>query len=158
MKTWSTSVPFKKNKMKIEIKNNSTYIDNILINDKIFDEEMFEYRVEDKDDLIDNLIMWIGESKSSDRQLMKDDLKYIIGLNDEYIFSSISTNEYVSLEDSNFKELCEELLELNSSMPSKEEILQEMELHNADEVGINNQWTFEDAEYHLLLSDKYHKK
>ena len=41
--------------------------------------------------------------------------------------------------------------------PSKEEITQEMELHNADEVGIDNQWTFDDAEYHLLLSDKYHQ-
>lgn len=42
--------------------------------------------------------------------------------------------------------------------PSKEEILEEMELHNNDEVGIDNQWTYEDAEYHLLLSDKYHKQ
>lgn len=43
----------------------------------------------------------------------------------------------------------------NSMTPSKEEILHEMELHNADEVGIDNQWDYEDAEYHLLLSDKY---
>ena len=42
--------------------------------------------------------------------------------------------------------------------PSKEEINEEMDLHNADEVGIDNQWTFEDAEYHLLLSDKYYQK
>ena len=41
---------------------------------------------------------------------------------------------------------------------SKQEIIQEMELHNADEVGIDNQWTFEEAEYHLLLSDKYYIK
>ena len=40
--------------------------------------------------------------------------------------------------------------------PTKDEIQQEMELHNADEEGIDNQWTLEDAEYHLLLSDKYH--
>lgn len=39
--------------------------------------------------------------------------------------------------------------------PSKEEIEEEMNLHNEDEVGIDNQWSFEDAEYHLLLSDKY---
>lgn len=41
--------------------------------------------------------------------------------------------------------------------PSKEEIQEEMELHNNDEAGIDNPWTFEDAEYHLLLSDKYRK-
>lgn len=40
--------------------------------------------------------------------------------------------------------------------PSKEEIEEEMNLHNEDEVGIDNQWSFEDAEYHLLLSDKYY--
>ena len=45
--------------------------------------------------------------------------------------------------------LCDECHELES------EIREYMELHNADEVGINNQWTIEDAEYFLLLSDKY---
>ena len=39
--------------------------------------------------------------------------------------------------------------------PTKEEIRDYMELHNADEVGINNQWTMEESEYYLLLSDKY---
>ncbi len=43
--------------------------------------------------------------------------------------------------------------------PTKEEIRTEMELHNADEVGqLCGQWTLEDAEYALLLSDKYYKK
>jgi len=32
---------------------------------------------------------------------------------DDFMFSSISTNEYVGKEDSNFDELCEELLKLN---------------------------------------------
>lgn len=43
-----------------------------------------------------------------------------------------------------------------NKMPTKAEILEEMNLHNADEVGIDNQWDFEEAEYHLLLSDKYY--
>lgn len=43
----------------------------------------------------------------------------------------------------------------NQLTPSKEEILEEMHLHNEDEVGIDNQWDYEDTEYHLLLSDKY---
>lgn len=43
------------------------------------------------------------------------------------------------------------------SQPTKQEIKEYMELHNDDEVGINNQWDMEDAEYHLLLSDKYYK-
>jgi len=46
---------------------------------------------------------------------------------------------------------------MNKNRPTKEEIKQEMDLHNADEVGQgDNAWTLEDAEYHLLLSDKYY--
>lgn len=46
--------------------------------------------------------------------------------------------------------------EINKNTPSKSEILEEMRLHNEDEVGIDNQWDYEDAEYYLLLSDKYY--
>ena len=46
----------------------------------------------------------------------------------------------------------------NEKVPTKEEIKEYMELHNADEVGVDNQWTLEDAEYHLLLSDMYHNE
>ena len=42
--------------------------------------------------------------------------------------------------------------------PSLKEIREYMELHNNDEVGIDSQWTMEDAEYHLLLDDKYYYK
>ena len=41
--------------------------------------------------------------------------------------------------------------------PTPEEIRNEMELHNADEVGIDDQWSYEDAEYYLLLSDEYYQ-
>lgn len=42
--------------------------------------------------------------------------------------------------------------------PTKQEILDYMESHNNDEVGGNDQWDFETAEYFLLLDDKYHYK
>ena len=42
-----------------------------------------------------------------------------------------------------------------SKQPTKEEIEEEMKLHNEDECGLGNQWTYEETEYHLLLSDKY---
>lgn len=41
-------------------------------------------------------------------------------------------------------------------LPTEEEIREYQKLHNEDEVGQDNQWSFEDAEYHLLLSDKYY--
>jgi hypothetical protein len=40
--------------------------------------------------------------------------------------------------------------------PSKKEIKEYMEAHNADEVGINDQWDMEQAEYFLLNDDKYY--
>jgi hypothetical protein len=47
---------------------------------------------------------------------------------------------------------------IKRNYPTKQEILNEMELYNNDEVGLNNKWTFEETEYYLLLSDKYYKK
>jgi len=41
--------------------------------------------------------------------------------------------------------------------PNYEEIKQEMELYNADEIGLDNPITMETAEYNLLNSDKYNK-
>ena len=40
--------------------------------------------------------------------------------------------------------------------PTKEEIKEEMQSYNADEVGLKNPITMEEAEYNLLNSDKYH--
>jgi len=42
--------------------------------------------------------------------------------------------------------------------PDKEEIKEYMRSHNEDEVGENNQWDMEEAEYYLLNSDKYYIK
>jgi len=42
--------------------------------------------------------------------------------------------------------------------PNKQEIKEYMELHNADEVGIDNQWDMEETEYYLLLDDDYYYK
>ena len=39
--------------------------------------------------------------------------------------------------------------------PTKAEIKEYMEFHNNDEAGRDNQFTMEDAEYHLLLSDQF---
>lgn len=85
------------------------------INEEIFNQEEFEYKIVDRLDFIDTLIGWIGEARSTDKEMMKQDLFMLQEWDDEYIFSSISTNEYVRQGDSNFNELCEELLELNKA-------------------------------------------
>ena len=92
-------------------------INGVKINDKIRQEDLFEYKIIHRESFIDELIGWIAEcSRPSDRQLMKDDLKYLLTIEDEYIFSSVSTNKYVCKSDDEFNEICEELLELNNSL------------------------------------------
>lgn len=109
------------NNIKIEFINNEYkyYINDTIINNKIFDEEMFDYVIKEREEIIDNLIGWISEITSeSDKTLMKDDLKYLMSLKDEFIFSSISTNDYVAKSDNEpeFDEICEQLLELNAEL------------------------------------------
>jgi hypothetical protein len=47
---------------------------------------------------------------------MKDDLKYLMNIEDDYIFSSISTNKYIVKGDNDFIETCEEMLEINRTL------------------------------------------
>jgi hypothetical protein len=89
----------------------------IELNEKIADEELFEYRIIDREDFIDELYRWIGEANNDTyKQMMKDDLDMLKEWEDEYIFSSVSTNYYISSNCSEFNETCEKLIELNESL------------------------------------------
>ena len=108
---------------KFTLKDNSIDVGShvIEINETINDEELFEYRIIHRKDFIDELIRWIAEAsrdskRANDERMMKDDLEMLMDLTDDYIFSSISTNEYISSDDSNFNETCEELITLNNSL------------------------------------------
>ena len=99
---------------KIEYKTEGTYINDTKINDKVFDEELHEYRVIDVETEIDNLCMWIYETKSeNDKELMKEDLKYLLSIDDEYVFSS--TNDYVGSDNKRFNEIAGKILELTEN-------------------------------------------
>lgn len=111
---------------KLEITEKGVYINETLINEEIFQEEKVNYCVVDKEEQIKDLYMWIGEAindekRSSDVYLMKEDLRYLEGLQDDYIFSSISTNEYIAKSDDleNFKEICDEILKLNEELKNE---------------------------------------
>ena len=67
------------------------------VNDKEIDSEVFDkvdYRIDERGNQIDNLIDWIGEAKGNDRELMKADLKFLMSIEDKYILSSLSMNDY----------------------------------------------------------------
>lgn len=110
-------------KYKLKYDNGDFFIHKIgdggvKINEKIFDEELFDYRIVDRDGVIDDLTMWISETKSaSDKQLMKDDLKDLLSWNDEYVFSNINTNEFIGENTPEwFNSTAEDLIELNESL------------------------------------------
>ena len=100
----------------LKIVNGNTYVGKEKINDKIFYEELFDYKVIDREEFIDTLIGWISECETSDKELMKSDLKMLMSLDDEFIFSSISTNYYIGVNDKDFEETCKELIELNQNL------------------------------------------
>ena len=56
------------------------------------------YNIRYREEEIDNLIMWIDESKDeSDKFLMKEDLKMLMDWTCEFIYSSDSTDEYIEI-------------------------------------------------------------
>jgi len=89
-------------------------VDGIKINQEIFDEQEFEYCIIERTEFINELIVWISEARDC-KELMKQDLEMLMQSAEDYVFSSVSTNEYIGQGDSNFNELCEELLTLNES-------------------------------------------
>ena len=92
----------------------------IHINPKIHDDELFEYEIVDRLDYIDNLIAWIAGSTKpeyeNDKLLMKADLKMLMNLEDDHVFSSIFTNDFIGKDDDKFDETCEALIELSKKL------------------------------------------
>ena len=87
---------------------NINEINDKVISDDVFEKELVNYRIIDRETEIDNLINWIGETKdSSDKIAMKEDLKYLIKLNDKYLLSSILTNAYLRESEDEGQEILE---------------------------------------------------
>ena len=91
-------------------------INGIKINEKIRNEELFEYFIMDRKEFINDLIGWIAEANDSNKALMQQDLEMLINTEDEFMLSSNSTNDYIGVSDSRFSETCKELLELSESL------------------------------------------
>ena len=89
----------------------------IELNEKIRDEDLHEYSITHRESFIDELYRWIAEARDgAQRQMMKDDLDMLKEWDDEYIFSSNSTNSYISSQCSEFEKTCEELIEINKGL------------------------------------------
>lgn len=87
----------------------------VTLDESIRDEQLHEYAIVEREQLITDLIGWIGEG-SKDSALMRTDLEELMNWKDDYILSSNSTNSYIRQGDSEFNEICEELIELHNSL------------------------------------------
>jgi hypothetical protein len=100
----------------MEYKLTEDAINGIKINDKIRQEELHEYCIIDTESEVENLCRYISEVKcGSNKLLMKEDLKTLINLDDEYVLSSGRTNSYL-YEGSEFNEACQQILDLNLTL------------------------------------------
>ncbi len=91
-------------------KENNYSINGTEIPNEIFDEEKVDYRIEEREALIETLFDWIGDARGNDRRLMQDDLKMLMNIDDKYILSSISTNDYLFGNTEQFNLECENIL------------------------------------------------
>ena len=89
-------------------------INGVELKEVIQQEELSDYQIRDVKEFTYSLIQWIGEAVR-DREVMIEDLKYLMNLEDEFMFSSIQTNEYICFSDNEerFDELCAEFLALS---------------------------------------------
>ncbi len=102
----------------IDNTNDLLLIAGVEIKAEVFDNDMVSHKLVDRKSEIDNLYMMISEcgfDRENDKTLMIEDQQYLISLMDEYIFSSVSTNEFVALSENKeqFLQICHSILKAN---------------------------------------------
>ena len=102
----------------VENSSYSPIINGKKIDEILMTEELVNYQYIHREDFTDDLMNWISEAgyqpeRANDKKEMKEDLKYLMKLEDEYIFKSVRTNEYIAFSDNpkRFNEIIEELLD-----------------------------------------------
>lgn len=90
------------------------------IQEDVFDNEMVDWKLVERDQMVDDLFDWIGEARrdSADRNLMIADVRMLMEWDDLYVWSSILTNDYVSPshEPVRFNEICQQVLDANAQL------------------------------------------
>lgn len=92
--------------------DNETSINGILINQKLFDEEMVRYNVRTREEIVDFIISIISEASIYNANLMKEDLRFLFSIEDEFLFNSIESNKYVvySEKPKEFNKIAESII------------------------------------------------
>lgn len=95
----------------LNVDENRVTIGDDEISPAIFDNELVNYVVKEREDLIDSIIDMISHARGSDKALMRQDIQALEALTDRFVFSSVLTNEYVaaSTQPVRFNEICAEI-------------------------------------------------
>lgn len=101
-------------------------INGIIIKDIIFDEERSEYRLIDREEQLEELERWIGETYSSshpnadiNRIQMREAKEFLESIEDKFVWESINSGlDLVAASDDPklFNAICEEIINLNNEL------------------------------------------
>ncbi|KAB7891388.1 hypothetical protein [Poseidonibacter ostreae] len=95
-------------------------INGISIDETIFREEKHQYRFNRRVEVIANIEELIKEVEEAEKEAMIKDIDYLnsLKLEDEYILSHVSINDYVAFSDNHekFNKICKEILKLNKGL------------------------------------------
>jgi len=104
-------------------RGSSIIINNIEIDDKIFDKRLVDYKLVNRQDLIQNMKILLCLLKyKKEKELAEKIIKNITALDDAYFFYSDETWEYVSIKEEPFKfrDICLDIFEANEKYGKRE--------------------------------------
>ncbi len=110
------------NKFNVRIGQSGTvYINDLTIDDEVQNEQMANYEIWDRREKIEDLEEAYFNVKESDRPIVRGDINYLLGLTDDIILSSILTNEYLSLSETQdeFNGAVQEIVDCQEALDSK---------------------------------------
>ncbi len=93
---------------------NGFLLNGIEIPNEIFDHDLSDYKIIEREQFLDDLINWISECKNNDKQLMLNDLFMLAKIDDKFILSSINTNHYLYGNSQEFNDKCFKILSLTN--------------------------------------------
>ncbi len=104
--------------MKIFRDDKNITINGIEINEIIFQDELVDFEIRETSELTSTIKSYMREASENDFELMLQDVIYLSTISDSFVFSSISTNYYISFtnNEKEFKDTCNEILDINKTL------------------------------------------
>jgi hypothetical protein len=100
----------------------SVSINDIIINEKIFEDELSQYELVNRKSRISDLNMYISEARNDpqgqkNKTLMNISLDFLLSIDDDFVFESIRNGNdmvAVSVNTKRFNEICNDILIINT--------------------------------------------